>query len=145
MLTSPAAPIAPRVFNMAQDENGDNESETRVETSQNCVKFKQTLMDSFSAVSTPNFASKYSLESSWRDLQDLHLWSFMRLLHTFAPLRFQNFSQKSSTFFSPINQKLKIPGSILHLFGAQSAEMSEVHFTENRETVFLSWYVGPMC
>ena len=33
---------------------------------------------------------KYSLESSWRDLQDLH---------TFAPLRSQNFSQKSSTFF----------------------------------------------
>ena len=64
MLTSPAAPIAPRVFNMAKDENGDNESEARVETSQNCVKFKQTLMDSFSAVSTPNFASKYSLESS---------------------------------------------------------------------------------
>ena len=34
MLTSPAAPIAPRVFNMAQDENGETESETRVETSQ---------------------------------------------------------------------------------------------------------------
>ena len=34
MLTSPAAPIAPRVFNMAQDENGENESDTRVETSQ---------------------------------------------------------------------------------------------------------------
>ena len=28
MLTSPAAPIAPRVFNMAQDENRENESET---------------------------------------------------------------------------------------------------------------------
>ena len=34
MLTSPAAPIAPRVFNMAQDENGENETETRVEPSQ---------------------------------------------------------------------------------------------------------------
>ena len=32
MLTSPAAPIAPRVFNMAQDENGENETETRLET-----------------------------------------------------------------------------------------------------------------
>ena len=52
--------------------------------------FLQTLRGSFSAVSTPIFASKYSLESSWRDLQDLH---------TFAPLRSQNFSQKSSTFF----------------------------------------------
>ena len=39
MLTSPAAPIAPRVFNMAQDENGDNETETRVETSQINAKF----------------------------------------------------------------------------------------------------------
>ena len=41
MLTSPAAPIAPRVFNMAQDENGENESEseTRVETSQILQKF----------------------------------------------------------------------------------------------------------
>ena len=52
--------------------------------------FLQTLRGSFSAVSTPIFASKYSLESSWRDLQDLH---------TSAPLRSQNFSQKSSTFF----------------------------------------------
>ena len=31
---------------------------------------EQTLEGSFSSVSTPNFASKYSLESSWRDLQD---------------------------------------------------------------------------
>ena len=52
--------------------------------------FPQTLRGSFSAVSTPIFASKYSLESSWRDLQDVH---------TFAPLRSQNFSQISSTFF----------------------------------------------
>ena len=52
--------------------------------------FLQTLRGSFSAVSMPIFASKYSLESSWRDLQDLH---------TFAPLRSQNFSPKSSTFF----------------------------------------------
>ena len=35
--------------------------------------FWQTLRGSFSAVSKPNFASKYSLESSWRDLQDLHV------------------------------------------------------------------------
>ena len=52
--------------------------------------FPQTSRGSFSAVSTPIFASKYSLESSWRDLQDLD---------TSAPLRSQNFSQKSSTFF----------------------------------------------
>ena len=66
--------------------------------------FLQTLRGSFSAVSTPIFASKYSLESSWRDLQDLH---------TFAPLRSQNFSQKSSTFFREwINE---FP--IFHFFG----------------------------
>ena len=34
--------------------------------------FLQTLRGWFSAVSTPIFSSKYSLESSWRDLQDLH-------------------------------------------------------------------------
>ena len=39
MLTSPAAPIAPRVFNMAQDENGENETEARVETSQFSANF----------------------------------------------------------------------------------------------------------
>jgi len=44
----------------------------------------QTLEGSFSSVSTPNFASKYSLESSLRDLQDLH---------AFAPLRPQYFSK----------------------------------------------------
>ena len=54
------------------------------------VKSPQTLRCSFSAVSTPIFASKDSSESSWRDLQDSH---------TFAPLRLQNFSQKSSNFF----------------------------------------------
>ena len=38
--------------------------------------FWQTLRGWFSAVSPPNFASKYSFESSWRDLQDLHLCVF---------------------------------------------------------------------
>ena len=49
------------------------------------------VVASFSAVSKPNFASKYSLESSWRDLQDLH---------AFAPLSNQNFSLTSSMFFA---------------------------------------------
>ena len=31
----------------------------------------QTLEGSFSSLSTPNFARKYSLESSWRDLHDI--------------------------------------------------------------------------
>ena len=47
------------------------------------------LKGSFSAVSKQNFASKYSLESSRRDLQDLH---------AFAPLRPQYFSKSSSIF-----------------------------------------------
>ena len=37
--------------------------------------FWQTLQRSFSALSKPNFASKYSFESSWRDLQDLHTFA----------------------------------------------------------------------
>ena len=53
--------------------------------------YLQTLDGPFSAVSKPNFASKYSSESSWRDLQDLH---------AFAPLSIQNFSQISSIFFA---------------------------------------------
>jgi len=53
-------------------------------------KIKWTLRSSFSAVSTPIFASKHSLESSWRDLEDLH---------AFAPLRPQYFSKISSFFF----------------------------------------------
>ena len=53
--------------------------------------FLQILRGSFSAVSKPNFASKYSFESSWRDLQDLH---------AFAPLRPQYFRKFSSNFFA---------------------------------------------
>ena len=41
--------------------------------------FPQTSRGSFSAVSTPIFASKYSLESSWRDLQDLHTYIYASL------------------------------------------------------------------
>ena len=54
-------------------------------------KILQTLRGSLSAVSKPNFASKYAFESSRRDLQDLH---------AFAPLSIQNFSQISSNFFA---------------------------------------------
>ena len=50
---------------------------------------EQTLQGSFSSVSTPNFATKYALESSWRDLQDLH---------AFAPLRPQYFRKFRQTF-----------------------------------------------
>ena len=54
-------------------------------------KIKQTLRDSFSALSKPNFESTYSFESSWRDLQDIH---------AFAPPRPQYFSNFSSNFLA---------------------------------------------
>ena len=50
----------------------------------------QTLQSSFSAVSKPNFASKFSLETSRRDLHNALLCTVLQT---------QNFSQKSSTFF----------------------------------------------
>ena len=50
----------------------------------------QTLQGSLLAVSKPNFASKYSLESSRRDLHNALLCTV---------LQSQNFSQKSSSFF----------------------------------------------
>ena len=53
------------------------------------VRSQQTSNGSFSAVSKPIFASKHSLESSRRDLQDLH---------TSAPLRLQNVSKHASNF-----------------------------------------------
>ena len=52
--------------------------------------FLQTLRGSFSAVSTPIFASKYSLESSRRDLQDLHAFAPL------GPQYFRNFANISS-------------------------------------------------
>ena len=66
------------------------------------LKIKWTFRGSFSAVSTPIFASKYSLESSWRDRQDLH---------AFAPLRpqcFRNVSSKIFAFFGNILQNFVI-------------------------------------
>ena len=50
----------------------------------------QTLRGSSSSVSKPIFATKYSLESIFRDLQDLQ---------SFAPLRSQIFDKKSSNVF----------------------------------------------
>ena len=62
----------------------------------NMWKLNQTLNGSFSAVSKPNFASKYSLESSWRDLQDLH---------AFAPLRPQYFIEFFGVFKIRLTKK----------------------------------------
>ena len=54
-------------------------------------RYQQTLNGSLSAVSKPNFASKYSLKSIFRDLQ---------VLHTFAPLRIQKFRKILTSFFA---------------------------------------------
>ena len=53
--------------------------------------FIQTLRGPFFALSKPNFATRHSFCSIFRDLQD---W------HTFAPLRSQNFDLKSVTIFA---------------------------------------------
>ena len=66
----------------------------------------QTLLGPFSAVSTPIFASKYSLASSRRDLQDLH---------AFAPLRPYYFRKFSSNFFSS-NSDLTISENFRRIF-----------------------------
>ena len=60
----------------------------------------QTSRGSFSVVSTPIFSSKYSLESSRRDLHNALLCTVLQA---------QNFSQKSSTFFSRLNIELNFP------------------------------------
>ena len=66
----------------------------RCDEKKSCEKFHQnfrkTSRGSFSAVSTPIFASKYSFESSRGDLHNALLCTV---------LQSQNFSQKSSTFF----------------------------------------------
>jgi len=51
-----------------------------------CSKFCNFFAGSFSALSKRNFARKYAFDSIFQALQDLH---------TFAPLRSQNFSKKS--------------------------------------------------
>ena len=72
-----------------------------------------TLRRSFSSVSKPMFAIKYSFFSIFRNLQDLH---------TFAPLRIQNFSKSSSNIFAFSFEFLQIIrifqriASILHRF-----------------------------
>jgi len=50
------------------------------------ANFCKFLAGSFSAVSKRNFARKYAFDSIFQALQDVH---------TFAPLRSQNFSKKN--------------------------------------------------
>ena len=85
----------------------------------------QTLEGSFSSVSKPIFATKYSFFSIFQDLQDSH---------TFAPLRIQNTRKNSSNFFEfllEFLQKIIIFrqfssnfGQILMIFSRDFAEHS---------------------
>ena len=62
-----------------------------------CHGIRQTLEGSFSAVSKPNFASKYAFDSIFQALQDLH---------PFAPLQSQNFQiKKKNSNFREISAK----------------------------------------
>ena len=93
---------------------------------------EQTLQGSFSSVSTPNFASKYSLESSWRDLQDLH---------AFAPLRpqyFRNFSSKIFAFFGKKKKKF-VMFEFFSLIFAQILMKFCRNFADNLENVEIFW------
>lgn len=68
------------------------------------LKIKWTLRGSFSSVSMPMFATKYSLECSWRDLSDLiRIWD----LHHFATLQSQIFSKLSPKEFAFSGEKSK--------------------------------------
>jgi len=60
--------------------------------------FIETWEGSFSAVSTPQIARVGAFFSIFRDLQDLH---------SFAPLRIQNFCKISSNFFIDVLHFLK--------------------------------------
>ena len=96
--------------------------------------FPRTLRGSFSAVSTPIFASKYSLE--WRILR-----------HSFPPLRLQNFSQKSSTFFREWKNELKIFRffrRILHFFCEILMEFCRNFAASSRKCLYCrgnSWFL----
>ena len=71
------------------------------------TKSGQTLQGSFSAVSKPNFASKYSLElgSIWKALAEIYT------MHSFAPFSNLNFFVKNrQTFFAiEIIESMNIP------------------------------------
>ena len=64
---------------------------------------EQTLQGSFSSASTPNFARKYSLESSGRDLQDLHIFTCFctaqtSIFQNIFVKHFRTFRQNLQTF-----------------------------------------------
>ena len=80
-------------------------------------KFPQTSTGSFPAVSTPIFAIKYSLERSWRDLQDLD---------AFVPLRPQYFSKLSSNFFAFFGKITDLNSTKIHHFEFFSSIFAQI-------------------
>ena len=95
----------------------------------NELNHPHTLRGSFSAVSMQTFASIYLLESSWRALQDSH---------TFPPLRLQNFSQKSSTFFREWKNELNVFRRILHFFCEMLMKFCRHFATNSRKCRYVS-------
>ena len=60
-----------------------------------CHGIRQTLEGSFSAVSKPNFASKYAFESSRRDLHNALYVCQLCFLHVLSPTNFDTMSSLS--------------------------------------------------
>jgi len=89
-------------------------------------RIKRTLRGSFSAVSKPKFATKYSLDSSWRDLQDLH---------AFAPLRPHYFSKNSPKCLAFARLEMLKRLQFVSNFVAIFADFNEIclDFRENAE------------
>ena len=88
----------------------------------------QALEGSFSSVSTPKIARKYSLESSRRDLQ---------YLHAFVPIRPQYFSKFSSRIFEIFSQIFKRRRQICSMIVPISANFVGFHnpHTENLKKI----------
>ena len=79
-------------------------------------KLPQTLRGSFSAVSKPIFASKYSFFSIFRDLQDMY---------TFAPLGSQISSKKRVQKFAKNEMKFHFIAAKIYEFYKISAKFCQ--------------------
>ena len=75
------------------------------------------MRGSFSSVSKPIFAIKYSFCSIFRDLQDFK---------TFAPLQIQKFTLKSSNFFARLNIEYSIFCIFRAIFAISRPNVDEI-------------------
>ena len=69
---------------------------------------QRTLEGSFSAVSKPNFASKYAFESSRRDLHKALLCTALKSHQSLIKQILREFCQKSAKHFSNFNEEIEI-------------------------------------